>query len=111
MSRPPLPLVAEQTAIEKGRIGEDAWNSCDPARVALAHTIDSQWRNRAHSISGRRVIEAFLGRRWTRQLDCRLLWELWAFTEERTASFAGPWGAEPTTSPTSAPSAPEILAS
>jgi len=85
MSRPPLPPFTEQTAIEKARLAEDAWNSRDPARVALGYTIDSQWRNRAEFISGRKAIEAFLGRKWARELDYRLIKELWAFTGDRIA--------------------------
>jgi hypothetical protein len=85
MSRPPLPPFAEQTAIEKVRLAEDGWNSRDPAKVALAYSADSQWRNRAEFFSGREAIEAFLTRKWTRELDYRLIKELWAFTDNRIA--------------------------
>jgi len=85
MSRPPLPPFVEQTAIEKVRLAEDGWNSRDPAKVALAYSGDSQWRNRAEFFSGREAIEAFLTRKWTRELDYRLIKELWAFTDNRIA--------------------------
>jgi uncharacterized protein len=85
MSRPPLPPFVEQTAIEKVRLAEDGWNSRDPAKVALAYSADSQWRNRAEFFSGREAIEAFLTRKWTRKLDYRLIKELWAFTDNRIA--------------------------
>ena len=85
MSHPPLPPYTKQTAIEKVRLAEDGWNSRDPAKVALAYTPDSQWRNRAEFISGRQAIEAFLGRKWARELDYRLIKELWAFTDDRIA--------------------------
>jgi uncharacterized protein len=85
MSRPPLPPFVEQTAIEKVRLAEDGWNSRDPAKVALAYSADSQWRNRAEFFSGREATEAFLTRKWTRELDYRLIKELWAFTDNRIA--------------------------
>ena len=85
MSRPPIPPFTEQTAIEKARLAEDGWNTRDPAKVALAYTPDSQWRNRAEFLSGRGAIEAFLARKWTRELDYRLIKELWAFTYNRIA--------------------------
>jgi len=71
--RPPLPPFTEASAIEKVRLAEDAWNSRDPAKVALAYTPDSLWRNRAEFINGRATIEAFLKRKWTRELDYRLI--------------------------------------
>jgi len=83
--RPPLPPFTEATAIEKVRLAEDAWNSRDPARVALAYTPDSQWRNRVEFISGRAAIEAFLTRKWSRELDYRLVKELWTFAGNRIA--------------------------
>lgn len=83
--RPPLPPFTETTAIEKVRLAEDAWNGRDPAKVALAYTPDSQWRNRAEFINGRAEIEAFLTRKWARELDYRLVKELWAFTGNRIA--------------------------
>ena len=85
MSRPPLPPFSTASAIEKVRLAEDNWNSREPSRVALGYTVDSQWRNRAEFISGRPAIEAFLARKWARELDYRLIKELWAFAEERIA--------------------------
>ena len=84
-SRPPLPPFTRETAIQKVRLAEDAWNSRDPHRVALAYTIDSQWRNRAEFPIGREQIVEFLIRKWRRELDYRLIKELWAFTEDRIA--------------------------
>ena len=92
MTRPPLPPFTAETAAEKVRLAEDGWNSRDPARVALAYTPDSRWRNRAEFISGRAAIEAFLTRKWDRELDYRLIKELWAFTGGRIAvRFAYEW--------------------
>jgi hypothetical protein len=85
MSRPPLPPFTPETAAQKVRAAEDAWNSRDPAHVALAYTPDSVWRNRAEFLQGRPAIEAFLVRKWRRELDYRLIKELWAFTENRIA--------------------------
>lgn len=85
MSRPPLPPFTESTAIDKVRLAEDGWNSRDPAKVALAYTPDSQWRNRAEFLNGRAAIEAFLTRKWTRELDYRLIKELWTFAGTRIA--------------------------
>jgi len=85
MPRPPLPPFSGASAIEKVRLAEDNWNSREPSRVALGYTVDSQWRNRAEFISGRSAIEAFLARKWARELDYRLIKELWAFAEERIA--------------------------
>jgi nuclear transport factor 2 (NTF2) superfamily protein len=85
MSRPPLPPFTEKTAIDKVRLAEDAWNTREPARVALAYTLDSQWRNRAEFFSGRIAVEAFLARKWTRELDYRLIKELWTFAGNRIA--------------------------
>lgn len=85
MPRPPLPPFIEATAIEKVRLAEDAWNSRDPAKVALAYTPDSHWRNRAEFLSGRAAIEAFLTRKWARELDYRLIKELWTFAGNRIA--------------------------
>jgi nuclear transport factor 2 (NTF2) superfamily protein len=85
MSRPPLPPFTESTAIDKVRLAEDGWNSRDPAKVALAYTPDSQWRNRAEFLNGRAAIEAFLTRKWTRELDYRLIKELWTFAGNRIA--------------------------
>ena len=85
MSRPPLPPFTVETAAQKARMAEDAWNSRDPARVALAYTEDSRWRNRAEFFSGRQAIEEFLTRKWNRELDYRLIKEVWAFREHRIA--------------------------
>jgi nuclear transport factor 2 (NTF2) superfamily protein len=85
MSRPPLPPFTESTAIDKVRLAEDGWNSRDPAKVASAYTPDSQWRNRAEFLNGRAAIEAFLTRKWTRELDYRLIKELWTFASNRIA--------------------------
>jgi uncharacterized protein len=91
-ARPPLPPFTMETAIQKVRLAEDGWNSRDPARVALAYTADSQWRNRVEFIEGRAAIEAFLTRKWNRELDYRLIKELWAFWENRIAvRFAYEW--------------------
>ena len=92
MTRPPLPHFTAETAAHKARLAEDAWNTRDPARVALAYTIDSHWRNRAEFIEGRDAIEAFLRRKWQRELDYRLIKEVWAFHENRIAvRFAYEW--------------------
>jgi nuclear transport factor 2 (NTF2) superfamily protein len=85
MDRPPLPPFTEATAAQKVRLAEDAWNSRDPARVALAYTEDSRWRNRSEFFTGRAAIEAFLARKWARELDYRLVKEVWAFTGHRIA--------------------------
>ena len=84
-TRPPLPPFDRQSAIQKVRMSEDAWNTRDPERVSLAYTVHSRWRNRAEFVSGREEIVAFLRRKWTRELDYRLIKELWAFTENRIA--------------------------
>jgi len=92
MSRPPLPPFTAETAAQKVRIAEDAWNTRDPARVALAYTTDSRWRNRSEFIQGRAEIEAFLTRKWNRELDYRLIKEVWTFRENRIAvRFAYEW--------------------
>jgi nuclear transport factor 2 (NTF2) superfamily protein len=85
MSRPPVPPFDDQTAARKARMAEDAWNSRDPARVALAYTPDSRWRNRAEFIAGREAIVAFLTRKWARELDYRLIKEVWAHAGHRIA--------------------------
>jgi nuclear transport factor 2 (NTF2) superfamily protein len=85
MSRPPLPPFTQQSAAEKVRLAEDGWNSRDPGRVALAYTADSAWRNRAEFLRGREAIEAFLTRKWSRELDYRLVKELWAHDGNRIA--------------------------
>ena len=92
MTRPPLPPFTADTAAEKARLAEDAWNSRDPKRVAQAYTVDSQWRNRAEFVQGRDQIEAFLTRKWTRELDYRLIKEVWTHGEDRIAvRFAYEW--------------------
>jgi hypothetical protein len=93
MTRPPLPpFTTVEIAAQKVRLAEDAWNTRDPARVALAYTIDSVWRNRAEFIRGREAIEAFLARKWSRELDYRLVKEVWAFRDNRIAvRFAYEW--------------------
>jgi nuclear transport factor 2 (NTF2) superfamily protein len=83
--RPPLPPFTRETAIQKVRLAEDGWNSRDPQRVARAYTEDSVWRNRAEFPRGRAEIEAFLTRKWARELDYRLVKELWAFDVDRIA--------------------------
>jgi uncharacterized protein len=91
-ARPPLPPFTRDSAIQKVRLAEDAWNTRDPERVALAYAMDSRWRNRSEFIRGRDEIVAFLSRKWTRELDYRLIKELWAFTENRIAvRFAYEW--------------------
>ena len=90
--RPPLPPFTRETAIQKVRMAEDAWNTRDPERVALAYTIDTQWRNRAEFPTGREQVVRFLRRKWDRELDYRLIKELWAFAEDRIAvRFAYEW--------------------
>lgn len=90
--RPPKPPFTEETARIKVRAAEDAWNSRDPARVAVAYTPDSRWRNRAEFIDGRAAIETFLTRKWSRELEYRLIKELWAFSANRIAvRFAYEW--------------------
>jgi hypothetical protein len=85
MDRPPLPPFSLEAATQKVRLAEDAWNSRDPARVALAYTPDSRWRNRSEFLQGREAIEKFLTAKWQRELDYRLIKELWAFRENRIA--------------------------
>ena len=85
MSRPPLPPFTHETAVQKVRLAEDAWNTRDPEKVAAAYTVDSRWRNRAEFITGRAEIQAFLTRKWTRELEYRLIKELWAFAGNRIA--------------------------
>ncbi len=91
--RPPLPPFSTvEAAVEKVRLAEDAWNSRDPGRVALAYTPDSHWRNRAEFLQGRDAIVAFLTRKWSRELDYRLIKELWGFRDNRMAvRFAYEW--------------------
>ena len=92
MARPPLPPFTLESAVQKVRMAEDGWNTRDPARVALAYTTDSRWRNRAEFLEGRAAIQAFLTRKWQRELEYRLIKELWAFRENRIAvRFAYEW--------------------
>ena len=85
MARPPLPPFTLETATQKVRMAEDAWNTRDPERVASAYTEDSRWRNRAEFFQGRPAIITFLRRKWARELEYRLIKELWAFHENRIA--------------------------
>jgi len=90
--RPPLPPFTGDTAAQKVRLAEDGWNSRDPERVSLVYTVDSQWRNRAEFFSGREAIVRFLQRKWARELDYRLIKELWAFHANHIAvRFAYEW--------------------
>lgn len=91
-ARPPVPPFTRESATEKVRLAEDGWNSRDPERVALAYSEDSRWRNRAEFVTGRADIVAFLSRKWQRELDYRLIKELWAFGGSRIAvRFAYEW--------------------
>ena len=91
-TRPPLPPFTRETAIQKVRLAEDGWNSRDPEKVSLAYSEDSRWRNRSEFINGRREIVAFLKRKWARELDYRLIKELWACEDNRIAvRFAYEW--------------------
>src|SRR5471032_2815904 len=92
MDRPPLPPFTPDSARQKARMAEDAWNTREPARVALAYTPDSCWRNRSEFLQGRDAIEAFLTRKWQRELDYRLIKEVWAHRDNRIAvRFAYEW--------------------
>lgn len=82
-ARPPLPPFTLETAKAKVQAAEDAWNTCDPEKVALAYTEESQWRNRAEFLSGREEIKAFLRRKWAKELDYHLKKKLWSFTDNR----------------------------
>lgn len=90
--RPPVPPFSAETAAQKVRAAEDAWNRRDPQAVALAYTPDSRWRNRSEFLDGREAIVAFLERKWARELEYRLIKALWAFTGDRIAvRFAYEW--------------------
>ena len=90
--RPPLPPFNEETAKQKVRSAEDGWNTRDPQKVSLAYTVDSRWRNRSEFVTGRKEIVGLLTRKWQRELDYRLIKELWAFTDNRIAvRFAYEW--------------------
>ena len=91
-TRPPLPPFTRESAIQKVRMAEDGWNTRDPERVALVYTVDSTWRNRAEFLSGRPAIVQFLQRKWQKELEYRLIKELWAFHDNRIAvRFAYEW--------------------
>ena len=91
-TRPPLPPFTFESAVRKVRAAEDAWNTRDPERVALAYTEDSSWRNRTEFVHGRQSIVAFLKRKWDRELEYRLIKELWAWEGNRIAvRFAYEW--------------------
>ena len=91
-ARPPFPPFTRDSAMQKVRLAEDASNTRDPAKVAPAYAIDSRWRNRSEFINGRNEIIAFLSRKWAKELDYRLIKEMWAFTENRIAvRFAYEW--------------------
>jgi nuclear transport factor 2 (NTF2) superfamily protein len=91
-ARPPLPPFTRETAMQKVRVAEDGWNSRDPVKVSLAYTLDSEWRNRAEFPKGREEIVKFLTRKWQRELEYRLIKELWAFEGNRIAvRFAYEW--------------------
>jgi nuclear transport factor 2 (NTF2) superfamily protein len=91
-ARPPVPPFSRETATVKVRLAEDGWNSREPEKVALAYTEDSRWRNRSEFLVGRPAIIAFLTRKWARELDYRLIKELWAFSDDRIAvRFAYEW--------------------
>jgi uncharacterized protein len=90
--RPPLPPFDQTSAIQKVRLAEDGWNSRDPEKVSLAYSVDSGWRNRSEFVNGRAAIVQFLARKWAKELDYRLIKELWAFHENRIAvRFAYEW--------------------
>lgn len=92
VNRPPLPPFTRETAIQKVRLAEDSWNSRDPEKVVLGYSPDSRWRNRAEFATGRPAIIEFLKRKWAKELDYRLIKELWAFTGNRIAvRFAYEW--------------------
>ena len=91
-ARPPLPPFTAETAAKKARGAEDAWNGRDPGKVAMAYTEDSQWRNRSEFLSGRAAIIAFLTRKWERELDYKLIKEVWAFAGSHIAArFCYEW--------------------
>lgn len=91
-TRPPVPPFTEESARQKVRMAEDAWNTRDPDRVVMVYTQDTRWRNRAEFPAGREEVRQFLVRKWARELDYRLIKELWAFTENRIAvRFAYEW--------------------
>ena len=91
-NRPPLPPFTRESAIQKVRLAEDGWNTRDAAKVATAYTLDTKWRNRAEFANSRAEAQAFLDRKWKKELDYRLIKELWAFSGHRIAvRFAYEW--------------------
>lgn len=91
-TRPPFPPFDQETAVQKVRMAEDAWNTRDPERVSLAYTVESVWRNRSEFLVGREAIVKFLRRKWEKELDYRLIKELWAYQDTRVAvRFAYEW--------------------
>jgi nuclear transport factor 2 (NTF2) superfamily protein len=91
-ARPPFPPFTQETAAQKVRMAEDAWNTRDPERVSLAYSVDSQWRNRSEFLTGREAMVRFLRQKWERELDYRLIKELWAYRDNRIAvRFAYEW--------------------
>jgi nuclear transport factor 2 (NTF2) superfamily protein len=91
-TKPPLPPFNKQTAIQKIRMAEDAWNSRDPQRVSMVYTLDTYWRNRSEFINGREQVVSFLTRKWAKEQDYRLIKELWAYTDNHIAvRFAYEW--------------------
>ena len=91
-AKPPFPPFDEKSAIRKVRLAEDAWNTRDPERVSLAYTADSVWRNRSEFLAGRDAIREFLVRKWNKELEYRLIKELWAFRDNRiSVRFAYEW--------------------
>jgi len=91
-ARPPFPPFTRETAIQKVRLAEDGWNSRDATKVSLAYSADTRWRNRAEFVSNRNEARAFLERKWAKELDYRLIKELWAFTDNRIAvRYAYEW--------------------
>ena len=84
-SRPPLPPFSYETAVQKVRAAENAWNTRDPEKISLAYTIDTRWRNRSQFVSGREAVKAFLQDKWVRELDYRLIKEIWTFADTRIA--------------------------
>lgn len=92
MSRPPLPPFTEEKAIQKFRLAEDGWNSRNPEKVALAYTTDTHWRHRTHFVQNREEAQAFLDAKWKKELEYRLIKELWSYTENRIAvRYAYEW--------------------
>lgn len=91
-TRPPLPPFTRETAIEKVRLAEDGWNSRDAEKVSLAYTLDTKWRNRVEFVANREEAKGFLTRKWKKELDYRLIKDLWAFTDNRIAvRYAYEW--------------------